>query len=90
MKTHTHSLSLSSMLNEYTLIYTYPSLKYFNRCLLKLRRRIFSTLPTKRVTIYTSAACENTSEKDKYFEVCGCQRQLLCELYCVSCISFWR
>ena len=74
MKTHTLSLSLSSMLNEYTLIYTYPSLKYFHRCLLKLRRRIFSTLPTKRVTIYTSAACENTSEKDKYFvEVVVCE-----------------
>ena len=83
MKTHTLSLSLSSMLNEYTLIYTYPSLKYFHRCLLKLRRRIFSTLPTKRVTIYTSAACENTSEKDKYFvEV------VVCFASCI--LSFWR
>ena len=80
MKTHTHTLSLSlSMLNEYILsIYTYPSLKYFHRCLLKLRRRIFSTLPTKRVTIYTSAACENTSEKGKYFvEVVVCESYII-------------
>ena len=96
MKTHTlsllsHSLSLSlslslsSMLNEYTLIYLSFAEIFSSGSPLSLLincGRIFSTLPTKRVvpTIHRPRV-KIHQRRINIVEVCGCQRQLLCELY---------
>ena len=79
------SLSLSLLCWTNILSYTYPSLKYFHRSLSPLLincGRIFSTLPTKRVvpTIHRPRV-KIHQRRINIVEVCGCQRQLLCELY---------
>ena len=80
-----YSYSLSSMLNEYTLIYVsfaeiFSSGSPFS--LLINCGRIFSTCPTKRVvpTIHRPRV-KIHQRRINIVEVCGCQRQLLCELY---------
>ena len=75
MKTHTHSLLYLSFAEIFS---SASPLSFLINC-----GRIFSTLPTKKRVVPTihRPRVKIHQRRINILEVCGCQRQLLCELY---------